>query len=192
MTDHQLHAWLQRLVTGDEEAFEVVYAHTKNDVYRTVAFLVYDPQDIHEIVNEIYVKLWKSVHTYDPERQFRFWLHGLIVKQVQDWKRKIWRRLRLVDRQQTLEIEEPMPETESHVLQDETRQELLATVKQLSYKLRVVILLRYYHSYSLEEIATMLNIPVGTVKSRHHLALKELRKTYTNPIGGKVESPYVL
>ena len=63
-------------------------------------------------------------------------------------------------------------------MQTDLQQELFNLVRQLSYKLRVVVILRYFHDYALEEIADMLQIPVGTVKSRHHLALKELRKRF--------------
>ncbi|GIO28913.1 hypothetical protein J2TS6_00540 [Paenibacillus albilobatus] len=68
--------------------------------------------------------------------------------------------------------------TDEAVLQSEMQHELFSLVRQLSYKLRVVVILRYFHDYALEEIADILQIPVGTVKSRHHLALKELRKRF--------------
>ncbi|GGD52612.1 hypothetical protein GCM10010911_07720 [Paenibacillus nasutitermitis] len=75
--------------------------------------------------------------------------------------------------------------TDKAVLQSEMQHELISHVRQLSYKLRVVVILRYFHDYALEEIADMLQIPVGTVKSRHHLALKELRKRF-DMTGGDV------
>lgn len=190
MTDSEFQHYLERLSAGDPDAFEAVYEHTRDDVYRTVAFLVFDRQDVHDVVHEVYLHMWKSLHTYDRNRSFRFWLHGLIVRQAQDWKRKVWRRLRLLDRKKSLEVEE-FATADASVMQGETRQELLNALGQLSYKLRVVIILRYFHSYSLEEIAALLQIPIGTVKSRHHLALKKLRDHCENPFAGKVESPYV-
>lgn len=189
MTEQELHLCLDLLQNGDEAAFERVYQHTKQDVYRTVAFLVVDRHDIHDIMNEVYMQMLKSLPTYDRSKPFRFWLHGLVIRQTQDFKRKIWRRLRLIDRKKSLEIEEH-PETDEQILQNETRQELLQAVQRLSAKLRPVVILRYYHNYSLEEISQLLDIPLGTVKSRHHLALKELRKTYTL-LGGEEERQYV-
>jgi RNA polymerase sigma-70 factor, ECF subfamily len=100
-------------------------------MYRTVAFLVFDRQDVQDIVNEVYIQMWKSLHTYDRNRSYRFWLHGLIVRQVQDWKRKVWRRLRLLDRKKSMEVEE-FAETDRTVLQGETRQELMDALQQLS------------------------------------------------------------
>lgn len=190
MNAQELHVWLERMIAGDQAAFEVIYEYTREDIYRTVAFLVYDKQDINDIVNEVYLQMFKSLPKYEKNRQFRFWLHGLVIRQVQDWRRKVWRRVRLLKRKQSLEVEQ-FVHTDDSVLQKETSQELSVVIQDLSYKLRVVIILRYFHDYSLDEIATVLGIPVGTVKSRHHLALKELRKKYQDDPEGKVETPYV-
>ncbi len=61
------------------------------------------------------------------------------------------------------------------ILHKETRSELVEVVQKLSYKHREVVIMRYFHEYSLDEIAALLQIPVGTVKSRLHMALKRLR-----------------
>lgn len=175
MNDKELLPWLEKATLGDESAFQHVYQATHQDVYRTVAFLVYNKQDIEDIVNEVYMRMWRSFHTYDPNRPFRYWLHGITVRQVQDWKRKAWRRIRLFERNRQMTCEQ-FEWTDKAVLKFEMQHELFSLVRQLSYKLRVVVILRYFHDYALEEIADMLQIPIGTVKSRHHLALKELRK----------------
>ena len=175
MNDNELLSWLGKAKLGDESAFQLVYQATHQDVYRTVAFLVYNKQDIEDIVNEVYMSMWRTFHTYDSNRPFRFWLHGITVRLVQDWKRKTWRRIRLFERNRRMTCEH-FDWTDKAVLQFEMQHELFSLVRQLSYKLRVVVILRYFHDYALEEIADILQIPVGTVKSRHHLAMKELRK----------------
>ena len=71
-------------------------------------------------------------------------------------------------------------------MQGETKQELVQAVQTLPLKHREIIILRYYHHYTLEEIADLLRIPVGTVKSRHHHALQKLRSRYI--LEGKVET----
>ncbi|MED4953769.1 sigma-70 family RNA polymerase sigma factor [Paenibacillus sp. FSL R5-0527] len=168
--------WLQKLREGDEEAFRYVYDATVQDVYRIVALLIPRGQDIEDIMNEVYIQLWTSIANYDPERPFRYWLHGIVVRQVQDWKRKMWRKFRLFERHTLLEVKEEAPGTDRYALMNETGEEMRKILQRLSYKLRIVIVLRYYHEYSIAEIAQLLNLPEGTVKSRHHLALKELRK----------------
>ncbi|MGG4444613.1 sigma-70 family RNA polymerase sigma factor [Brevibacillus fortis] len=175
MNDKELLPWLEKMLTGDEAAFRFVYQTTHTDVHRTIAFLIYNKQDIEDITNETYIRMWRSFHTYDRSRPFRFWLHGITVRQVQDWKRKAWRRIRLFERNRLMH-DEQFDWTDSEVMKSETQLELLGVVRTLSYKLRVVVILRYFHDYALDEIAELLQIPLGTVKSRHHLALKALRK----------------
>jgi RNA polymerase sigma-70 factor (ECF subfamily) len=184
--EEEIKAAVKQAIGGDREAFDFIYLHTRDDVYRTVSFLLSNLDDVHDVVNEVYIRLWKSLPNYDEALPFRSWLHGLMIHQVQDWRRKVWRRWRLGNRQKEMGLagEESVP-----ALDMETRDELMKAVHQLPYKLRVVIILRYFHDYTLEDTASILNIPVGTVKSRHHLAVKELRKKYDQE---RMRSDYVL
>ncbi len=136
-------------------------------------------QDVDDIVNEVYIKMWKSVTNYDMNRSFRFWLHGLVVKQVQDWRRKSWRRFRIFEKKKMYE-QDPSYIIDEGILHKETRSELIEIVQKLSYKHREVVIMRYFHEYSLDEIAALLHIPIGTVKSRLHTALRRLRLEIEN------------
>lgn len=166
--------------SGDQEAFQVIYELTSKDIYRTVLFLLGNQhQDVDDIVNEVYIKMWKSVTNYDMNRSFRFWLHGLVVKQVQDWRRKSWRRFRIFEKKKMYE-QDPSYIIDEGILHKETRSELVGIVQKLSYKHREVVIMRYFHEYSLDEIAALLHIPIGTVKSRLHTALRRLRLEIEN------------
>ncbi|MDI4645879.1 sigma-70 family RNA polymerase sigma factor [Cohnella hashimotonis] len=177
MNDEELLHWLEKAISGDESAFNLVYEATNQEVYRTVSFLVYNKQDVEDIVNDVYLRMWRSIDSYDPNRPFRYWLHGIVVRRIQDWKRKAWRRIRLFERNRQMACE-PFVRADEAIKNSELQQELFDLIFRLSYKLRVVVILRYFNDYALEEIANLLRIPVGTVKSRHHLALKQLRKFY--------------
>lgn len=188
MSEVELQEWLQQMAAGNQDAFQIIYEFTCKDVYRTVAFLIHDKQDVEDIVNEVYIQMWKSLHNYDINRSFRFWLHGLIVKQVQDWRRKTWRRFRIFEKKK-IYTQEQVYVIDEDFFHMETRSELMELVQKLSYKHREVVVMRYFHEYSLDEIGTLLATPVGTVKSRLHTALKRLRTEMENlPIeqGGEV------
>ncbi|OFD42532.1 sigma-70 family RNA polymerase sigma factor [Bacillus mycoides] len=175
MDEVELKEWLYKMESGDQEAFQVICKLTSKDIYRTVVFLLGNQhQDVDDIVNEVYIKMWKSVTNYDMNRSFRFWLHGLVVKQVQDWRRKSWRRFRIFEKKKMYEQDRSYIMDEG-ILHKETRSELVEVVQKLSYKHREVVIMRYFHEYSLDEISALLQIPVGTVKSRLHIALKRLR-----------------
>lgn len=190
MNDLQMYEWIQKMKEGDKNAFQSLYESTYKDVYRTIVFLVFDKQDVEDIMNEVYIQMWSSIHNYDPNRPFKFWLHGLIVRQVQNWKRKIWRLTRIFEREKSM-VQEDFEWIDKNILQIETSEEVMYMIKGLSEKLRIVIILRYFNDYSIDEIAKILEIPLGTVKSRHHLALKTLQKKAKDiPIekGGKLNA----
>ncbi|MDK8181810.1 sigma factor [Paenibacillus sp. UMB4589-SE434] len=98
MNDQQLHIWLDRLLDGDLSAFDFIYSQTKHKVYGTVAALVSNKEDVNDIVSEIYCQLWKALPSYDRSRPFLFWLNGIVIKQVHNWRRQIWRQFRLFER----------------------------------------------------------------------------------------------
>ncbi|EOP82424.1 hypothetical protein IGM_05374 [Bacillus cereus HuB4-4] len=79
-SNEDIHIWIERLLKGDEEAFEFIFNLTSQRVYETVFAIVKNRHDTNEIVNEIYFQLWKSISTYDQSRPFLFWLNGIVYK----------------------------------------------------------------------------------------------------------------
>jgi RNA polymerase sigma-70 factor (ECF subfamily) len=123
-------------------------------------------------------KPFRSVSAYDPQQNFGSWFSGLIVRQVRSWKRKEWRLFRITEK---LRLSNPKPAdyaAESRFMALDDQLELLPVLQTLPLKLKEIIVLRYYQDCSLAEISALLNIPLGTVKSRHHHALKQLRRRF--------------
>lgn len=174
MKDINIEHWIERM-KEDSSAFRVIYEWSFPEIYRSVVFLMTDKHEIEDVMNEIYFQLWRSIDNYDANRPFRFWMYGIAMKQIQKWRTKSWRRFRIFKKKQLLEVEEHLF-SDRQALEAETHREMLTLVHRLSDKLRAVVILRYYHDFSFDEIAELLNIPVGTVKSRHHAALKRLRE----------------
>ncbi|NEN81499.1 sigma-70 family RNA polymerase sigma factor [Paenibacillus elgii] len=176
MDNEQLNVWLDRLIDGDPDAFEVIYGMTKNKVYATVAALVAHPADVNDIVSEIYYQLWRALPSYDRTRPFLFWLNGIVIRQIHSWRRQLWRRFRLLEKKNRLSVEPHVERPEEPVLENESQKEMQRLINQLPFKLRIVIIYRFYYDFSHEQVAELLQIPLGTVKSRNHLALKQLRQ----------------
>jgi RNA polymerase sigma-70 factor (ECF subfamily) len=176
MSEEELLEWIHEMGKGNKAAFQVVYEQSRDHVFRTVSFLVSNNQDVSDVVSEVYMELFKSISSFNFQKPFRSWLNGLIIRQTQNWNRKLWRRFRLNDRNKLLHLNERNTDTEQIHLQNEQSVELISLVRNLSYKHSVVIVLRYFQDCSFEEISEALNIPLGTVKSRHHIALEKLRK----------------
>lgn len=182
MSDPSIQDWIRKMNDGSEEAFRVIYEQSKEHVYSTVSLLVNNKQDVYDVVNEVYAELLKSLPKYDFRKPFRPWLTGLTIRQVNNWNRKLWRKFRLYERSKSFTLDDRSPGSEDIVLHNERRSHLIAMVQQLPYKHKCVVVLRYYHEHTFEEISELLGIPVGTVKSRHHTALAKLRKQVTHSI----------
>jgi RNA polymerase sigma-70 factor, ECF subfamily len=178
MKEIDLDPWLIRMSHGDEEAFQVVYDSTRDHAYRLITYLASAKQDVGDIMSEVYLELLRSLNKYDPDRNFTSWFNGLIVRQVRNWKRKGWRLFRIKERVQSIasELVDRNAEAQLSTLND--RLELIPILQTLPYKFKEIVILRYYQDCSLEEIADLLRIPLGTVKSRHHHALKQLRRRF--------------
>ncbi|WP_079914076.1 sigma-70 family RNA polymerase sigma factor [Paenibacillus sp. 32352] len=179
MQSEYMYELLAKVKDGDQQAFQAMYDATYQDVYRTVSFLVDHQQDREDIMNEIYMQMWTSLASYDMNRPFHFWLHGLVIRQVQRFRVKGWRRFRIFERIRIFSREEHHWDHPA-VVTEGTNQEILQALQKLTDKQRTVTILRFFHDYTLEEIAVLLDIPLGTVKSRYHAGLQALRKHVGN------------
>lgn len=166
-----------QFINGDKETFSAIYDGTILIVYRTVALLLKNKLDTSDVVQDIYVELFRSLHSFDINRSFKLWLLGLVYRKVSSYQRKVWLSFRLLDKlSKQVHVEQS---TYEHVGLDFAERESIAVLLDaLPYKQRQVIVLKYYHDLSQEAIAKIVGIPVGTVKSRLHAALRTLRGEY--------------
>jgi len=182
---------LIRMSKGDEEAFRTVYEETRDHAYRLIYYLSSSKEDVGDIMSEVYIELLRCADKYRPEQPFTAWFNGLIVRQVRNWKRKNWRLYRIVEKVKLLADHSFDRKAEAKLSAVGDQMELLPILRKLPLKAREVIVLRYYQDCTLEEISTLLDIPLGTVKSRHHHALKQLRHQFEAIHGGKEKKDYV-
>jgi len=176
-------------LAGSREAYSELYEITIQGVYKTVHFLIGDPFDVDDVVQEIYIQVHRSLSQFDVHRPFRPWLMGLVMRQIHAYRRKRWTHLRTTKKAEG--YEQSMAYDFTHeVVEKLSNHSLLASVQLLPYKLKQVVILHYLSEYSQEEVANILNIPLGTVKSRIHAALQKLRHKQKNNIlfTGKVEN----
>lgn len=179
MKELDLHPWLIRMSQGDEEAFQVVYDSTSEHAYRLISYLVPSQHDAGDVMSEVYMELLRSLDKYDMNRSFASWFNGLIMRQARNWRRRNWRLFRIVEKVRTIApVLAAAKDAEAQLSALNDRLTLQPMLQTLPYKLKEIVILRYYQDCTLEEIAVLLNIPLGTVKSRHHHALKQLRRRF--------------
>jgi RNA polymerase sigma-70 factor (ECF subfamily) len=163
---------IERCRGGDREAFCELFERYKNLVYRTAYLMLNDPDEADEVLQEVFVSMLHSLKTYQPEKSaFSTWLHRVTINRCLNWKRSLNLRALL---HQPFDFFQKSGASSQVMAED--KESVRQALRRLSASLRTVIILRYYHDLSYTEIADILNVPDGTVKSRINLAHKKLRE----------------
>ena len=160
-----------RAQSGDREAFATLFEQYKNLVYKTAYLMLGETAEAEDALQEIFVQVYKSLSGFDPSKaKFTTWLYRVTFNYcLNHCRKKRPFTLPLEDISSALKSEFPG----ARLAEEELIQQAMET---LTDKQRAVVILRYFWDLPYAEIAQILGIPLGTVKSRIDLALKTLRK----------------
>lgn len=174
--EERLRASIRQTLAGNREAFGELYDLTIHEVKKTVLFLLDNKQDAEDVIHDIYLEVYRSLHNYDHARTFSSWLTGLAVRQIQNYRRRGWKIVRLFNKVHLLSPVQTVPDISNEVVEQLEQKQLMEQIQQLPFKFRSVLVLKYWHGCTQEEIAEILQLPIGTVKSRLHHALMKARE----------------
>ena len=172
--DNEFIKLINLIGVGDKEACGELYEKTIQDVFKTVHFLVEEKTDVDDLVQDIYIQVFKSIKKFDVERKFKPWLMGIVLKQIKAYRRKKWMIIRTVKKVEEFKEEKEL-DFSTEVIEKITNKQLVKLVDELPDKLKQVVILRYLNDYTQDEISAILEVPIGTVKSRINAALTKLR-----------------
>lgn len=164
---------------GDESAFEALVRTYEKQVYATTLHLCGNPEDAAEAAQEAFLSAWQGLKFFRRESAFSTWLYRLAVNASIDLLRreKRHRGAASLEDEETPDIPDrslttPQDEAERRELQEQIR----AGLQELSEEHRQVLVLREMDQLSYQEISDILDLDVGTVKSRISRARGQLRK----------------
>ena len=161
--------------SGDQEAFRQIVERYQGAVYNLAYRMLGDPEEAEDAAQEIFVRLYRQLDRYDPERKFSTWTLAIATNYCIDQLRR--RRMQLVPLENIIpwaRARDAGPEGEA--LTRESRDEVQRLLKQLPEKYRAPLVLRYWEDLSCAEIAEILGVPEGTIKTQIHRARKQLGK----------------
>ncbi|MFD2671477.1 RNA polymerase sigma factor [Marinicrinis sediminis] len=144
------------------------------EVYRTCLYMLGNPMDAEDICQEVFIRAFRQ--DWQKIEYVRSWLLKIAVNQANSFLRKkqfSQTKQRMLEAFYQKETSSPVSKM---IEDDETKTEFTQLLQKLPVKMRAAITLRYLNDLSLSEAAEVLNIPVGTVKSRLHKGLKLLYK----------------
>src|ERR1700752_2553946 len=166
---------LRRIRTDDLVAFEAFFDRYRNLIYRTAYGLTGERQAAEEVLQDTFARAYRFRASFRPDVSPVPWLHRVALNFC--YSRLARRRLKTepIDEINVAHIRETAAEPVERAEQRELRQIVREGIAELSPNHRSVIVLYYLHGMSLERTASILDIRLGTVKSRLHYALRNLR-----------------
>ncbi|MHB1629490.1 MAG: RNA polymerase sigma factor [Bacilli bacterium] len=173
MSDEDLFA---RVMQGDGYALAELYDRHARQVYAISRRLTADPPMLEEIIQDVFTKVW-TTRTFDPKKgKFVHWLSSVARRTAIDHMRKAHRRretasLGVTDSQESVRGQTADDDFDAPIL----KSDLIDSMSHLRAQERTVVEMAYFQGYTLSEIASVLEIPIGTVKTRLHRALKILK-----------------
>ncbi len=168
--------FVAELKAGSEEAFAYLLAVYQNPVYNLVSHIVENGTDAADVLQETFVKIFKGVRHFHGDSSLKTWIYKIAVHQATNYRRGWLRRLRrepfsLDDGAAGSAVAsaeaQARGETPYQALEDAERRELvMQALSSLAQPYRAVVVLREIEGLSYEEIAQVVGVAEGTVKSR--------------------------
>jgi RNA polymerase sigma-70 factor, ECF subfamily len=180
--DHEEVEWIRRAQTGDEQAFSLLVQRYQRKIFSLVYHLVRRPDDVEDLAQEIFIKVFRAIQSYNFRASFGAWISRVAVNHCYDYLRRV-RSSRLSyfwelseEGRRILETGPEAGEKAARTIEEQT------ALKEIVQKLldrapaedRTVVVLKDVEDLSVEEIAATMNWTVSKVKVRLHRARKRM------------------
>lgn len=171
-------AFIRRAQKGHQDAFAALVDEHQRSVYNLALRLVKDENEALDLTQETFVRAWTALPNFRRQSQFRTWLYRITTNLCYNRLPNLRRSLNDLGDDVMEEIPETVFDNPAHRFETrETKKHLYRAVDQLDAHYRLLISLRYQDELSYEEIASTLNLPLGTVKTGIFRAKEKLRKS---------------
>jgi RNA polymerase sigma-70 factor (ECF subfamily) len=176
-------ATVERALEGDQRAYETLVGKYQTPLRRHVAKMVRDDAQVDDLVQEAFVKAFKSIERYNPDYAFSTWLYRIATNHSIDYIRKkklptfsIDKPVQTRDGQLQVELPDTTYRPDRDVVTGQRNAILSAAIDDLPEKYNKVIVMRHQQELSYDEIAEKLDLPLGTVKAHIFRARALLNK----------------
>jgi RNA polymerase sigma-70 factor (ECF subfamily) len=194
--NHEDELLLAALKEGAEDAYEVLISRFQQPVYNLVYRLMDDPGDACDVVQEVFLKVFRNIHAFRGQSSIKTWIYRIAFNEAHNHRRWFSRHKR---QEIGFETEDEKATNYNDILPDpgrsafdiasdhETQALIEEALSQVNPSFRAAVVLRDIEDLSYEEIAEILQVSLGTVKSRILRGRDALRKALAARL--KPESP---
>jgi len=169
---------IQKAQKGDHEAFADLVNEHQRYVYNLALRVVKDENEALDLTQETFVRAWTALPNFKGQSQFRTWLYRIVTNLCYNRLPDLRRSLNDLGDDVMEDIPQANFDTAHEFESNETRRYLQQAIENLDSNYQLLITLRYQNELSYEEIASTLNLPLGTVKTGIFRAKAQLRNTF--------------
>ena len=173
---------IKRCKNGDREAFNELFAQYESRVINIAYGMLSDRDDAYDAAQEVFIKVYKNISSFKENSSLSTWIYRITSNMCNDFLRKRMRSATTIsihaesDDDRGIELCDQSPLPEEYAEHNETQRAVRQAISELSPEYREIITLYDVEDMSYENIAEVLNCPVGTVKSRLNRARNALKK----------------
>jgi len=165
---------VRRCQAGDEEAFRTLIEQYRGMLFGTAYLMVRDRGLAEDAVQNALVQIWKHLPSFHSKSGVKTWLVRIVINEVKQQFRK--KKLSMASLEDASEVPSGQADIETALIRDEERRSLRQALAKLPAEQKEAIVLRYFSSLTIPEIAAAMNKPEGTIKSRLSRALERLNQ----------------
>ena len=179
---------VERSLDGDLAAFEELVLLFDKKIYNYCYRMTNNSNDAEDLAQEVFIKVYRNLKSFRKDSKFSTWIYRIAYNTCIDNHRK--KKFRLLslnrgeDEQQEMDLPSPTPLPEEQVISGEQYGMIKECIAELKPEYKSAIILRDIQNYSYKEIADILNIPMGTVKSNISRARALLRDALKSRLVG--------
>jgi len=185
---------LKRYMKGEEAAFRAIVDRYRNGLYAFLKQFLNQSDLVEDVFQETFLQLYMSRKSFDMSRPLRPWLFTIAANKAKDALRKSQRTsavpIGAISEAQDMSFDEMLNTLGSddtvpadHVERSETAEQVSQVIANMPANLREILLLSYFNRFSYKQMADVLSIPIGTVKSRLHTAVARFAKDWKAAVG---------
>lgn len=165
---------IDKCTKGDHEAFAEIVSRYKNLIYSVAVNMVEDRQEVNDVVQEVFLRIYKSLYQYNPEYKFSTWAVKITTNIcINKMKRK---KASVVSLEDIQELHSGLASPETELLNVEQSKYIHEALKALPEKYRTPLILFHQNGLTYEDLTKVLKVPMSIIKNRLHRGRLMLRE----------------
>lgn len=171
---------IEQLKKGEQEGFNTLYSNTYNYVYSRAKYSINDEQEVFDLMQEVYVSVYKNISSLKDADSLYAWLGSITVRQGAKMANKRKHQVLVSEENESMFEQVPDEELiEEQLANEQDAEAIKECIAGLSEEQRIAVMAYYYDGLKVEEIAELSGVSVGTIKSRLYAARKYLKESIT-------------